>query len=763
MSYRANRRRLKALTALVAVAPFAAATMVPASLYAQTVAPSPAGKTHETPPGMPQGGPIPNRPVPNSATPRKSSGNIGTNQGTVGSWSFASAGNHAQARLLPEKIKGGAKANQVGGSGGRARIEIEYWSVPGPRHGFSGNLIVDRIGMAFGGAKTHVFVDGKEVDSFMTGDSSQRRDLKKLFGDDLSGLAKARNMRVTMEIGGKTHDIFDADLEGTPDLFKKMAAGPKAHQSATIHNFDEPIPLGPTGPVNGSGKVGPWSWGVWYNSKQDAVGSDASINLKNVNVQGPKRFVKTARGGLLDETPPRGGSANIKIDYNVDPEGHGTFSGNLVVTRIGDTDSTKTHVLVDGKEIDSFEVSQPEEKRDIKKLFGDDLSGLTKAKDLRVTMDIDGKSYDILEVDFFDGVTNYAAAVVTTLKSEGDQNYRAAQAQAIAQAPGKCEDLRRGQMGVSRAEGLYGPWDYRYVATEGSAKLYLRLDLNTGAARSAKKFVSVARGGLLDEKPPRGGTANIEFFYVSRPGPQQGFGGNLVVTRIGETGSYKTHVFVDGKEVDSFETSHPQEKRDLKKLFGDGIAGLRGAKTVRVAMDIDGKSYDILNLDLFDKEKDSNTADVVATKMEQAAQRYDRFTESNADEFKHWCGLARMAPHQGGGGKKCFITTACCEIVGLADDCFELTMLRRFRDRVLTPTVDGRRDIRRYYALAPLVLDEMRRRGEARRLLRLYFSHILPCAIGAKLGLVALPRWHYRDMMQRLVCRYLPDQLALMA
>ena len=164
------------------------------------------------------------------------------------------------------------------------------------------------------------------------------------------------------------------------------------------------IPLGPTGPVSGSGTVGPWSWGVWYNSKNDAVGSDASINLKNVNVQGPKRFVKTARGGLLDEKPPRGGSANIKLEYNVDPEGHGAFSGNLVVTRIGESGNSKTHVFVDGKEIDSFEVSRPETKRDIKKLFGDDLSGLTKAKDLRVTMDIDGKSYDILAVDLFAGV-----------------------------------------------------------------------------------------------------------------------------------------------------------------------------------------------------------------------------------------------------------------------------------------------------------------------------------------------------------------------
>ena len=38
----------------------------------------------------------------------------------------------------------------------------------------------------------------------------------------------------------------------------------------------------------------------------------------------------------------------------------------------------------------------------------------------------------------------------------------------------------------------------------------------------------------------------------------------------------------------------------------------------------------------------------------------------------------------------CFITTACCEALGLDDDCFELRTLRRYRDQVLAKTA-GRR------------------------------------------------------------------------
>ena len=43
----------------------------------------------------------------------------------------------------------------------------------------------------------------------------------------------------------------------------------------------------------------------------------------------------------------------------------------------------------------------------------------------------------------------------------------------------------------------------------------------------------------------------------------------------------------------------------------------------------------------------------------------------------------------------CFITTACCETLGLADDCFELRTLRRYRDEVLAKQPGGSRRDRR--------------------------------------------------------------------
>jgi hypothetical protein len=105
----------------------------------------------------------------------------------------------------------------------------------------------------------------------------------------------------------------------------------------------------------------------------------------------------------------------------------------------------------------------------------------------------------------------------------------------------------------------------------------------------------------------------------------------------------------------------------------------------------------------------------------------------------------------------CFLTTACCEAIGLPDDCFELATLRRYRDEVLAHMPGGPREIERYYALAPAILRAMRERGRERALLQLYFSRILPCVLLARLGAARLTRRLYRDMIARLCRRYLAE------
>lgn len=53
----------------------------------------------------------------------------------------------------------------------------------------------------------------------------------------------------------------------------------------------------------------------------------------------------------------------------------------------------------------------------------------------------------------------------------------------------------------------------------------------------------------------------------------------------------------------------------------------------------------------------------------------------------------------GSGG--CFITTACVEAAGLPDDCFELQILRKFRDEYVRLLPDGEVILKAYYSKAP--------------------------------------------------------------
>jgi len=81
--------------------------------------------------------------------------------------------------------------------------------------------------------------------------------------------------------------------------------------------------------------------------------------------------------------------------------------------------------------------------------------------------------------------------------------------------------------------------------------------------------------------------------------------------------------------------------------------------------------------------------------------------------------------------KPCFLTASCCELVGLADDCFELRTLLRYRDEVLADMPGGRGDIERYYGIAPVILASIRRKGARARVARaLFHAHSAVCHAG---------------------------------
>ncbi len=99
----------------------------------------------------------------------------------------------------------------------------------------------------------------------------------------------------------------------------------------------------------------------------------------------------------------------------------------------------------------------------------------------------------------------------------------------------------------------------------------------------------------------------------------------------------------------------------------------------------------------------------------------------------------------------CFLTSAACENLGLEDQCWELRMLRRFRDGWLKLQPGGEDQIAAYYALSTPVLAALDRHPQRRRLLAgAYLTTILPCAALHRLGLNAAVHGLYTRLLARM-------------
>ena len=160
----------------------------------------------------------------------------------------------------------------------------------------------------------------------------------------------------------------------------------------------------------------------------------------------------------------------------------------------------------------------------------------------------------------------------------------------------------------------------------------------------------------------------------------------------------------------------------------------------------DAKSCEIA-IKLVDKDECSFKVDCESLRpaLAWASQRKEALATLAADQ--------KCEPPEG-----CFITSACCETLGLADDCFELRTLRRYRDEVLVRRPSGRQEIEAYYRLAPLILAHLPHETREQRLRAIYARYILPASLAANCGLNTLAYRLYVRMLDELVGNFVPEQ-----
>lgn len=76
----------------------------------------------------------------------------------------------------------------------------------------------------------------------------------------------------------------------------------------------------------------------------------------------------------------------------------------------------------------------------------------------------------------------------------------------------------------------------------------------------------------------------------------------------------------------------------------------------------------------------------------------------------------------------CFLTTVACEYYELLDDCYELEVLRSFRDNWLSKQTDGPMLIQQYYEEAPLIVEKIKNDSNYSRICEsIMHDYILPC------------------------------------
>lgn len=102
----------------------------------------------------------------------------------------------------------------------------------------------------------------------------------------------------------------------------------------------------------------------------------------------------------------------------------------------------------------------------------------------------------------------------------------------------------------------------------------------------------------------------------------------------------------------------------------------------------------------------------------------------------------------------CFITTACVKSMGLPDDCYELKILRRFRDKYVGNLANGKSVIERYYFLAPQIIKAINKRKDRSRVYDSIYIKISQACTLIEMGQEKRAFRLYSDTVKELSLRF---------
>ena len=112
---------------------------------------------------------------------------------------------------------------------------------------------------------------------------------------------------------------------------------------------------------------------------------------------------------------------------------------------------------------------------------------------------------------------------------------------------------------------------------------------------------------------------------------------------------------------------------------------------------------------------------------------------------------------QGGfKSRLCYITTAVCASLGKPDDCYELNLMRRYRDEYLVNQKGGEEIVAEYYDIAPTIVNRINRMENSEDVYADIWSRYLhPCVSMIESDNLEAGRKIYTDMVYSLRRKYL--------
>lgn len=102
--------------------------------------------------------------------------------------------------------------------------------------------------------------------------------------------------------------------------------------------------------------------------------------------------------------------------------------------------------------------------------------------------------------------------------------------------------------------------------------------------------------------------------------------------------------------------------------------------------------------------------DIVKNQLEKEKRKQDKYYKGDdySSSYEHVSTSSELCIPD-----PCFITTAVCKSLNKPDDCEELTLLRNYREEILSKTLEGKILINEYYQIAPIIISYIEQEKES--------------------------------------------------